>query len=76
MVASAESAAGFNVAYSTNEGQDSGWHSFEAGQEPEAFMFEYSVPANETGSGDYIGVVPTGGEAVNIHAIAVRHANG
>lgn len=76
VVASAESAAGFNVAYSTNEGQDSGWHSFEAGQEPEAFMFEYSVPANETGSGDYIGVVPTGGEAVNIHAIAVRHANG
>ncbi|WP_270374449.1 hypothetical protein [Marinicauda sp. Alg238-R41] len=76
VVASAESAAGFNVAYSTNEGQDSGWHSFEAGQEPEVFMFEYSVPANETGSGDYIGVVPTGGEAVNIHAIAVRHANG
>lgn len=72
IVASAQGGAEFAVAYSTNDGADSGWQSFEVDETPDHVRFEWTIPTAEAGSGDYIGLVPSGGTPVTIHAIAVR----
>lgn len=72
IVASAEGGAEFAAAYSNNDGADSGWQSFEVDESPDHVRFEWTVPTVETGSGDYIGLFPSGGQPVTIHAIAAR----
>jgi len=72
IIASADTMTEFDVAYSTNDGADSGWRSFEASEIPQTFTFEYNVPNGELESAHYIGLLPAGDGPVMIHAIAVR----
>lgn len=49
-------AESFAVAFSTNEVGNSGWRTFEADSEFQAFSFEYDVNPMREGRGDFVGI--------------------
>jgi hypothetical protein len=65
-------AAEFSVAYSTNEVGNSGWRKFTAGKQFEAKSFEFDVPPMKEGRGDFVGILPGPGSAVEIETLKVE----
>jgi hypothetical protein len=67
--------ASFAVVYSTNEVGNSGWRRFALTSELQPYSFTYQVGKMRTGSGDFIGFLPSpvdGNGAVQIASIAVE----
>ncbi len=61
----------FRIAYSTNEGGNSGWNAFNATASLEPREFTYDVPNVRTARGDFIGIVATSPAPVAVQEISV-----
>lgn len=59
----------FAIAYSTNDVGNSGWQRFELADHLASYSFTYQVPVMKAGYGDYVGILPGDGDAVEITAI-------
>src|SRR5262245_41224780 len=70
--AAGASTAEFSVAYSTNEVGNSGWHEFTAGNRFEIKSFEFDVPPMREGRGDFVGILPVPGPAVEVETLKVE----
>lgn len=62
----------FAVAYSTNEVGNSGWQRFDLGDQLASYSFIYKVPVMKAGYGDFIGILPEEGGAVEISGIGAE----
>lgn len=65
----------FAIAYSTNEVGNSGWQSFQAGEDFEIFVFKYDVRPMREGKGDFVGVwadVTGSGKGLLVQSLTVE----
>lgn len=62
----------FSAAYSTNEVGNSGWQRFDLTDKLESYSFTYPVPVMKAGYGDFIGILPEEGGAVEIAGIGAE----
>ena len=65
-------AANFATAYSTNGVGNSGWRDFVAGPKFTNYEFEYALKVAPEPNGNFVGILPKNGAALEIAFIAVR----
>lgn len=64
--------AGLAVAYSTNEVGNSGWKCFLMTDDFEQYSFEWDVPKLIAGGGDYVGLSPILGYAIELRSVTAQ----
>lgn len=60
----------FKLAYSTADVGNSGWMEGAASEDWTVTEFTYAVPEMENGRGDFIGIVPTGSQPVEVMSVS------